>query len=54
MECLFCKMIKGEVPCKNTYEEILLMQFMKYKDKIEEVKEKIRRKYKKFSIELNI
>ena len=38
----------------NTYEEILLMQFMKYKDKIEEVKEKIRKKYKKFSIELNI
>ena len=38
----------------NTYEEILLTQFMKDKDKLEEVKEKIKKKYKKFSIELTI
>ena len=21
MECLFCKMIKGEIPCKKIYED---------------------------------
>ena len=25
MDCLFCKMIKGEVPCKKIYEDDLVI-----------------------------
>ena len=28
MDCLFCKMIKGEVPCKKIYEDDLVFCFL--------------------------
>lgn len=28
MDCLFCKIVKGEVPCKKIYEDELVMAFL--------------------------
>jgi len=28
MDCLFCKIIKGEIPCKKIYEDELVISFL--------------------------